>query len=91
MFGSLPDPQERSAAAMRGRDIDPAFAPQFFILDPATNTVRCPNGKTLEYAKRTRKRANLYRRYQAQTVDFAACPSRSQCCPTQPRADWFPF
>jgi len=32
--------------------------------------------------KQTRKRGNVYRRYQAQTADCAACPSRSQCCPT---------
>jgi len=85
MFGSLPDQQERSAAAMKGRDIGPAFAPQFFILDQATNTVRCPQGKTLKYAKQTRKRGNVYRRYQAQAADCAACPSRSQCCPTSTR------
>jgi transposase len=81
LFGSLTDPQERSAAAMKAKGIDPAFAPQFFIWDEAANRLRCPEGKPLEYVGQSRKDGNLYRQYRAQAADCAACRSRSKCCP----------
>jgi hypothetical protein len=37
-YGSLPDPKERSEAAMKSHGIDPQFAPHFFILQPETRT-----------------------------------------------------
>lgn len=80
MFGSLADPDERSAAAMKGLGIDPAFAPKFFIWDEASNTMRCPEAKQLEYLRQSRKNGNVYRQYRAQLADCAACPSRSKCC-----------
>ncbi len=55
MFGSLSNPEERSAAAMKGMGIDPAFAPKFFIWDEATNTMRCPAEKQLDYVGQSRK------------------------------------
>lgn len=81
MFGSLKDPEERSAAAMKSMGIDPAFAPQFFIWDEASNTMRCPGDKQLDYVGQSRKNGNVYRQYRAQATDCAACPLRSKCCP----------
>ncbi len=51
-YGSLPDPKERSEAAMKSHGIDPKFAPHFFILRPETGTVECPAGKQLKYLRR---------------------------------------
>jgi hypothetical protein len=59
MFGSLTNPEERSAAAMKAMGIDPGFAPQFFIWEEASNTMRCPADKPLGYVGQSRKNGNL--------------------------------
>jgi Transposase DDE domain len=81
LIGSMTDPAERSAATLKGMGIDPGFGPQFFIWDEATNTLRCPAKKQLDYKGQSRKSGNLYRQYQALAGDCAACAFRSQCCP----------
>jgi transposase len=81
LIGSMADPAERSAAAMKGLGIDPAFAPKFFIWDAATNTMRCPADRALAYKGQSRKNGNVYRQYQAQAAECAACPFRAKCCP----------
>ena len=81
LIGSMADPAERSAAAMKASGIDPAFAPQFFVWDQASNTLRCPAEKLLDYKEQSRKNGNVYRQYQALGSDCAACAFRSQCCP----------
>jgi hypothetical protein len=81
LIGSLADPAERSAAAMKASGIDPAFAPRFFVWDETTNTLRCPAEKQLDYQGQSRKSGNLYRQYQALAGDCAACAFRPQCCP----------
>jgi transposase len=81
LIGSMTDSAERSAAAMKASRIDPSFAPQFFIWDEATNTLRCPAEKQLDYMGQSRKNGNLYRQYQAQAGDCGACAFRWQCCP----------
>jgi transposase len=83
-IGSLGDPAARQAAAVKARGIDPRFAPQFFILQPETNTLCCPAGKQLRYVRRNRVRGDLYHRYQAAGSDCSACAYRSQCCPKKP-------
>ena len=77
----MKDPEDRSAAAMKSMGIDPAFAPPFFIWDEASNTMRCPADKQLDYVGQSRKNGNVYRQYRAQATDCAACPLRSKCCP----------
>jgi transposase len=81
LIGSMTDPAERSAAAMKAMGIHPAFAPQFFLWDEANNTMRCPAEKPLDYKGQSRKNGNVYRQYQAAAGDCAACAFRSQCCP----------
>jgi len=81
LIGSLPDPAERSAAAMKAAGIDPAFAPQHFVRDAEADTLRCPAGRALEFVRQSQKRGNRYRQYQARGEDCRACPCQSQCCP----------
>lgn len=80
-YGSLPDPRERSEAAMKSHGIDPKFAPHFFILQPETRTVKCPAGKVMKYLRRNKKRGDRYQSYQAQGADCLACEWQRQCCP----------
>jgi transposase len=83
-IGNLGDPAARQAAAVKARGIDPRFAPQFFILQPESNTLECAAGKRLKFVKRNRVRGDLYHRYQATGSDCADCEYQPQCCPKRP-------
>jgi len=80
-YGSLPDPKERSEAAMKSHGIDPQFAPHFFILQPETRTAQCPAGKPMKYLRRHKKRGDEYTSYRADAADCLACAFQKQCCP----------
>jgi transposase len=81
MVGSLADPKERSAAAMKSMGIAEEFAPyQFRILDNGER-LECPAGCQLERVRKSRKRGDLYQQYQAQGADCAVCQYQPKCCP----------
>lgn len=80
-YGSLPDPKERSEAAMKSHGIDPKFAPHFFILQPGTRTAECPAGKSMRFLRRGKKRGDCYESYRARGADCVACGFQQQCCP----------
>lgn len=85
LVGSLPDPKERSEAAMKSLGIDPAFAPsQFRILEDGKR-LECPAGCSLEYWRQNRKGDDVYRQYQARGADCGACRHQPQCCPKSPQ------
>jgi transposase len=83
-IGSLPDPAERSEAAMKSQGIDPKFAPHFFILQPDNNSLQCPAGKPLPYVGQSRKRGNHYLQYRADGNNCRACEYQKRCCPRSP-------
>jgi transposase len=80
-YGSLPDPKERSEAAMKSHGIDPKFAPHFFILQGETRTAQCPAGQPMKYLRRNKKRGDFYDTYRASGADCMACAWQKQCCP----------
>lgn len=84
MIGSLPDPEERSGAAMKAVGIDPAFRPQVFEWDEVTNTLRCPAGHCLPYLRANQKRGNRYEQYRARGTDCVGCEFQPRCCPRAP-------
>lgn len=84
MVGSLPDPKERSAAAMKSLGIAPEFAPSAFRILGQGQGLECPAGCTLRPLRQNRKRGDLYQQYQARGADCAACRYQAQCCPSQP-------
>ena len=84
LVGSLPDPEERSAAAMKSMGIAKEFAPsQFRILDQG-ESLQCPAGHQLQPLQKSRRRGSLYQKYQARGADCGSCPHQSQCCPKKP-------
>jgi transposase len=84
LVGSMPDPQERTAAAMKSLGIAAEFAPsQFRILDQGQR-LECPAGGVLERLRQNRKRGDLYQQYQARGEDCRACGYQPQCCPKSP-------
>jgi len=84
LVGSLPDPKERSAAAMKSVGIAAEFAPgEFRILDNGER-LECPGGCQLERLRKNRKRGDLYQQYKARGEDCAVCRYQKQCCPRKP-------
>jgi transposase len=81
LVGSLPDPKERSEAAMKSAGIDPAFAPHHFTILEEGKRLQCPAGCVLSYVRQSRKRDDVYQQFQARSEDCAGCGYRSQCCP----------
>lgn len=81
LVGSLPDPKERSEAAMKSVGIDPAFAPHRFTILEEGRRLQCPAGCVLSYVRQSRKRGDVYQQFQARSEDCSACAHRSQCCP----------
>lgn len=85
LVGSLPDPKERTAAAMKSLGIAAEFGPsQFRILDQGER-LECPAGRRLERLRRNRKRGDLYQQYRAQRADCESCRHKPQCCPRNTR------
>lgn len=84
LVGSLRDPQERSAAAMKALGIAPEFAPSAFRILADGERLECPAGCQLPRLRRNRKRGDLYQQYQARGADCRVCRYQAQCCPSKP-------
>lgn len=82
--GSMSDPKERQAAALKASGIGASFGSTFFILHPENRSLECPAGKVLGYVRQSKKRGNLYHQYQASGLDCQGCEHRMQCCPKNP-------
>jgi transposase len=69
---------------------DGTFSRDDFTYDHATDTYRCPAGKTLQHYRRrfTRPRTGIMKdnstRYRASKRDCQACPLKPRCCPKAP-------
>ena len=85
LVGSLPDPKERSAAAMKALGIAAQFAPSEFRILEKGASLQCPAGNRLEPLRKNRKRGDLYQQYQAREQDCQACRYQTQCCPGSPQ------
>lgn len=81
LVGSMPDPRERSEAAMKSVGIDPAFAPHHFKILEEGKGLECPGRCVLEYVRQSQKRGDRYQQYQARSVDCQACVHKPRCCP----------
>ena len=84
LVGSLPDPKERSAAAMKSLGIDPQFAPSEFRIFDGGKRLECPAGCGLQPLRKNRKRGDLYQQYQARGADCTVCRHQPRCCPQKP-------
>lgn len=83
LVGPLPDPKERSAAAMKSAGIAPEFAPAAFRILNDGARLECPAGRQLEPLRKNRKRGDLYQQYRARGEDCRVCKYQAQCCPKQ--------
>ena len=81
MVGSLPDPKERTAAAMKSLGIHAKFAPSEFRILEDGKKLECPAGCQLQPLRQNRKRGDRYQQYRARGADCSACRYQPQCCP----------
>jgi transposase len=84
LVGSLPDPKERSVAAMKSLGIAPEFAPAEFRLLDDGERLECPAGRQLQRLGQSGQRGDLYQKYQARGEDCRACRYQPKCCPRKP-------
>ena len=84
LVGSMTDPKERSAAAMKSLGIAADFAPSAFHILDNGQRLECPAGRQLERLRKNRKRGDLYQQYQARGADCGVCRYQPQCCPNKP-------
>jgi transposase len=83
-IGSLRPPNASLKGSLARRGIDPAFGPESFLEDPATDSLKCPNGKILsrQRAHVAHFRQEVY--YRAQEADCKECRFRMKCTPKYP-------
>jgi len=84
LLGKLPDPKERSEAAMKANGIDPNFAPHCFRIVEQGERLECPGECSLEQLGKSVKHGNRYQQYQAGGEDCLSCRHQPQCCPKTP-------
>ena len=80
----MPDPKERSAAAMKSMGIATEFAPSAFRILDNGERLECPGGSWLPAWRKNRKRGDLYQQYRARGEDCQVCRYQRQCCPSKP-------
>jgi transposase len=81
LIGSVGDPGQRVANALKSSGIGAGFGPGGFVQIEGTNCLQCPAGKPLAYVRQSQKRHTRYAQYRASAADCAACAMKSQCCP----------
>jgi hypothetical protein len=81
--GMEPNPQT-VRRHLEKRGVDPAYYPDQFPYDPATDTYTCPQGKPLRLETTKRDRVGVERKvYKARAQDCRACALRELCKPGQ--------
>jgi transposase len=81
LIGPVPDSSARTEAGLEQRGVSPEFFPSAFVYEVASNSYRCPAGKTLAYEGREKKGPTTRYRYRARPADCQACRFKPQCCP----------
>jgi transposase len=83
LIGSALQPHVQARTRrLQQRGVDPAFYPDQFPYDAATNTCTCPQGKPLAYQTTKHDRVGVERKvYQARAADCRDCPFHQRCCP----------
>jgi hypothetical protein len=80
LIGSLPDPEERKAAARKASGIAEEYGGDRFQRLEEGGLV-CPRGQRLERVGQSQKRGNTYEVYRARGEVCTRCDVHQQCCP----------
>jgi transposase len=80
--GTMAGDPHATTRSLEQRGIDPAFYPERFHYEAATNSYGCPAGQELPYRTTEYDRVGIERQvYQARAADCRACPFQKQCSP----------
>ena len=80
-IGPQCDEEGKGKSSYQGRGVSPEYHSSLFVYDTATDSFRCPQGKTLHYEGKDERNSQVSHRYRAEMADCQACPAKGQCCP----------
>ena len=80
-IGPQCDEEGKGKSSYEGRGVSPEYHSSLFVYDAASNSFRCPQGKTLHYEGKDESNSQVSHRYRAEMADCQVCPAKGQCCP----------
>jgi len=80
-IGPQCDEASKGKSSYEGRGVSPEYYSALFVYDAATNSFRCPQGKTLHYEGKEGHNSQVSYKYRAEMADCKTCPAKGQCCP----------
>ncbi len=80
-IGPACDEAGKGQSSYEGRGVSPEYQSSQFVYDPATDTFRCPQEKTLSYEGKEERNSQVSYKYRAAMVDCQGCAAKGQCCP----------
>ena len=80
-IGPLCDEAGKGKGTHNRSGVSPEYYSSQFDYDTATDTFRCPQGKTLNRVGKQECSLHISHKYSAALADCQACPVRGQCCP----------
>lgn len=82
-----PAGEDQTTRSCQKRGVAREFYPDAFGYESATDTYKCPAGRTLHFKQSRYRSGRMEHNYLANPADCQACPFRQQCCP-KARARW---
>jgi len=80
-IGPQCDEAGKGKSSYESRGVSAEYHASQFVYDAATDSFRCPQGKTLEYEGKNERDSELSYKYRAEMADCQVCPAKGQCCP----------
>jgi transposase len=80
-IGPQCDEAAKGQSSYEGRGVSPQYYSSQFVYEAASDSFRCPQGKTLSYEGKEERHTQVSYRYRAQRSDCQGCAVKSQCCP----------
>lgn len=80
-IGPQCDEQGKGKSSYEGRGVSPEYHFSQFVYDAATDSFRCPQGKSLSYEGKEERNSQVSYKYRAAMGDCQGCVAKGQCCP----------
>jgi transposase len=80
-IGPQCDEPGKGKSSYEGRGVSPEYHCAQFVYDAASDSFRCPQGKTLHYEGREERNSQVSYKYRAAMADCQGCAAKGQCCP----------
>ena len=80
-IGPQCDEGGKGKSSYEERGVSPEYHASQFVYDAATDSFRCPQGKTLCYEGKEERNSQVSYKYRAPMADCRGCVAKGQCCP----------